>query len=86
MGDSDKGTTEPGHAWRSRKPFSHSQEAMGDPTPLLANLDIGERFGGIEAAAASHACRWISEALGADAWLTQRVRDLEAQLRPKIMD
>ena len=52
----------------------------------LTNVDIGERFGGIKAAAVSHACRRISEALGANAGLAQRVRDLEAQLRPKIID
>jgi putative transposase len=52
----------------------------------LTNTAMGERFGGIKAAAVSHACRRVSEALGADAGLAQRVRNLEAQLRSKIID
>ncbi|MBN1423589.1 hypothetical protein JXA88_03445 [Candidatus Fermentibacteria bacterium] len=50
------------------------------------NAQIGDRFGGIKAAAVSHACRRVSEAIRADTGLADRVRDLEAQLRPNIKD
>ncbi|MBN1426686.1 transposase [Candidatus Fermentibacteria bacterium] len=52
----------------------------------LTNATIGERFGGIKAAAVSHACRRVSDAIDGDPAVAQRIRDLEAQLRPKIID
>jgi REP element-mobilizing transposase RayT len=47
------------------------------------NAEIGRRFGGIKAAAVSHACRRVGTAMEKNADLTERVRALEVQLRPE---